>query len=228
MKKYLLVALLLLASNVSYAKIGRHNLQVNVGGGMSSLITIPVSFTSTPAPTEFNAGGGFTIELGYLFHSVRESGLVHGFDVRADFTMGFTSGDTELLLFVPGSGYSIVTGNKKTQSLLGGLAMTYTLGRQLKSGRLMFDVMGYGMAYGSASSTSTYKELTAPTIKVSGLAMQYVLPGVQYMMNNGLTIGWRNKLKVNLGELGGTGQLGFDTMISLGYTFGGGKQPWEN
>ena len=226
MKKYLLVALLLLASNVSYAKLGRHNLQVNVGGGMSSLITIPIGFAGT-SETEFNAGGGFTVELGYLFHSVRESGIIHGFDLRADFTMGFVSGDVDLILSGGGSVPSIVTGTKNVKSLYGGLAMTYTLGRQLKSGRLMFDVTGYGMAYGSADSVSAYQTLTSTPISVSGLAMQYVLPGVQYIMNNGVTIGWRNKLKINLGELGGVGQFGFDTMVSLGYTFGSGKQAWE-
>ena len=226
MKKYLLSTLLLLASNVSYAKLGRHNLQVNVGGGMSSLIIQPAIFGANKE-THFNTGGGFTIELGYLLHSVRESGIIHGFDLRADFTMGFTSGKQNVVL--SGGLFPIIAvGTQDATSLYGGFAMTYTLGRQLTSGRLMFDVIGYGMTYGSVDYTLEYKNLIPLSGSASGIAMQYILPGVQYIMNNGLTIGWRNKFKLNLGQLGSAGQFGFDTMVSLGYTFGSGKQPWEN
>lgn len=214
MKKYLLVALLLLASNMSYAELKRHNLQVNVGGGPSYLFPRFSDLFTRISETEFNAGGGFTVELGYLFHSVRASGLVHGFDLRADFTMGFTSGETDLIL----SG---------TQSLYGGIAMTYTLGWQSFLGRLMFDVIGYGITYSSTESVLTYSTLTE-TEKVSGIVAQYVLPGLQYIMPNGLTIGLRNKFKINFGDLGSAGLFGLDTMVSLGYTFGSGKQPGDS
>lgn len=225
MKKYLLLAMLLLVNNSLYAKLGRHNLQVNVGGGFSSLIMLPTMGSAT----QFSKGGGLTVELGYLLHSVRESGIIHGFDLRADFTMGFLSGKQELLLLT-GSWpfFAIVTGNQTTQNMYGGFAMTYTVGRQLTSGRLMFDVIGFGITYGVADYTLTYKSATPLSSTASGIAAQFVFPGVQYIMNNGFTFGWRNKFKINGGKLGRLGKFGFDTMVTLGYTFGGGKQPWEN
>ncbi|MGL4367891.1 MAG: hypothetical protein ACRCTQ_06405 [Brevinemataceae bacterium] len=69
MRNIILFIIMLVLNTISYAKIGRHNLQINVGGV------------------------AFTTELGYLLHSVRQSGTIHGFDPRGNFSMSFVIGD---------------------------------------------------------------------------------------------------------------------------------------
>ena len=147
MKRITLLCALLVMSTMSYAKIGRHNLQINIGSGYQSAYTPETSgfeyingrptFVKYP---ELSTGGGmFTAELGYLLHSVRQNNIIHGFDLRAHFTLGALKGD-------------FMDTKLSSKKMYGGFAMTYTLGRQLKSGRLMFDIIGYGFQYGTTDT----------------------------------------------------------------------------
>ena len=225
MKRITLLCALLVMSTMSYAKIGRHNLQINIGGGYQSVYTPETtSFTYLPGSSipvaatypELSTGGGmFTVELGYLLHSVRQNNVVHGLDMRGHFTMGFLKGD-------------YMSTQLDSQKMYVGGTMAYTLGRQLKSGRLMFDILGFGFQYGTTETVvSAPGETSQSTGSAVNLGIQYVAPGVQYIMNNGLTIGWRNKIDLNFGAQRHAGLVGFNTAVTIGYTFGGGKQPWE-
>ena len=222
MKRITLLCALLVMSTMSYAKIGRHNLQINIGSGYQSAYTPETSgfeyingrptFVKYP---ELSTGGGmFTAELGYLLHSVRQNNIIHGFDLRAHFTLGALKGD-------------FMDTKLSSKKMYGGFAMTYTLGRQLKSGRLMFDIIGYGFQYGTTDTIVSAGGSSASTGSVGNMGIQYVVPGVQYIMNNGFTIGWRNKVDLNFGGQRHSGMLGFNTAVTLGFTFGSGKQPWE-
>ena len=225
MNRITLLCALLVMSTMSYAKIGRHNLQINIGGGYQMISTPETTgFVALPGgglgfgtiPKLSTGGGMFTLEVGYLFHSVRQNNLIHGFDLRGHFTMGSLKGDwmgTQL----------------DSDKMYGGVAMTYTLGGQLKSGRLMFDILGFGAQYGTTETVvSVPGETSASTGSAANLGFQFVVPGIQYIMNNGLTVGWRNKIDLNIfGAERHTGTRGFNTAITLGFTFGGGKQPWE-
>ena len=222
MKKFTLLCALLVMSTISYAKIGRHNLQINIGGGYQSTYTPeerPLYFSGTQITEgvpEFSTGGVmFNTELGYLFHSVRKNNIIHGFDLRAHFTLGALKGD--------------FMGTKvASKKMYGGATMTYTLGRQLKSGRLMFDIFGFGFQYGTTETVlSATGETSQSTGSVPNIGIQYVVPGVQYIMNNGFTVGWRNKVDFSYGAPRHTGMLGFNTAVTLGFTYGSGKQPWE-
>lgn len=223
MKRITLLCALLVMSTMSYAKIGRHNIQINIGGGYQMVSTpaepglIFMGTQMTPDIPELSTGGGmFTMELGYLFHSVRQNNLIHGFDVRGHFTMGFLKGD-------------FMDTQLDSKKMYGGATMTYTLGGQLKSGRLMFDILGFGAQYGTTETVvSAPGQTSQSTGSTANIGFQFVVPGIQYIMNNGLTVGWRNKIDLNIfGAKRHTGLIGFSTGITLGFTYGGGKQPWE-
>ena len=223
MKKITLLCALLLMSTMSYAKPGRHNLQINIGGGYQSANTaeelgFTIGGTTYGGAPEVAVGGGmFILELGYLLHSVRQNNIIHGLDIRGHFTMSFLKGDYATVL------------DQYSNKMYGGFAMSYTVGRQLKSGRLMFDVFGFGAEYGTTNLDLKLDGVTQLTDNVSDLRLQYILPGVQFIMNNGVTIGWRNKLETLAGDTKRyAGTWGFNTGVTIGFTFGGGKQPWEN
>lgn len=98
----------------------------------------------------------------------------------------------------------------------------------------MFDIIGFGLTFGALTSEriGKYTDTTKPDIssgqvKNFTMGMQYILPGVQYIMDNGFTMGWRNKFNIYFGGLASHGIFGVDTAITVGYTFGSGKQPWE-
>ena len=148
----------------------------------------------------------FTLEVGYLFHSVNTNNMVHGFDMRLGFSMSFLEGDYDKIY------------DQTFEKIYGDFAMAYTLGRQLKSGRLMFDIIGVGVAFGFGD-TKYYlngSEVLEGDNSFT-LGMYYILPGVQYMMNNGFTIGWRNKFELNTSYFLA---LGINTVVTLGFTFG--------
>ena len=213
MKKITLLCALLVMSNMSYAKIGRHNLQINIGGGYQTAFrgAIP-AYTGIfgyeyPAKPEISLGGGmFTLEVGYLFHSVRKNNMVHGFDMRLGFSMSFLKGDYDTMY------------NQNFKKTYGEFAMAYTLGRQFESGRLMFDIIGVGVAFGFGDTKFHLNGVEALEGDNSfTLGMYYVLPGIQYMMNNGFTVGWRNKVELNTSYFL---TLGINTALTLGFTFG--------
>ncbi len=220
MKNFTLLCALLLMSTTSYAKIGRHNLQINIGGGYQTSDRGEISAFTTyffglplhhPARPAVSLGGGmFTAEVGYLFHSVRENHTVHGFDMRASFSMSFLKGDYDKIY------------DQNFEKMYGEFAMAYTLGRQLKSGRLMFDILGVGVAFGATDNK--YYLNGAPALEGDNdfsFGTYYILPGIQYMTDSGFTIGWRNKAEINTSHFL---SIGINTAITIGITLGSGEK----
>ena len=228
MKRITLLCALLVMSTTSYAKIGRHNLQINIGGGYQVDVggaDIEV-LNSTPGDTI--SGGLFTVELGYLLHSVRKNNTVHGLDIRANFTTAFLRDENYNFSFSEG-GSVPKKFNHVSDKLSGGIVMAYTVGYQFKSGsRLMFDIAGVGVQYSTMNTKISVDDVVlGNNLKGQSVGIQYVFPGVQYIMNNGFTIGLKNKF--NLVVQGGPNIAYFDvsTAVTLGFTYGSGKQPWE-
>ena len=231
MKRITLLCALLIMSSISYAEIGRHNLQINIGGGYQNLrspnpnsfLALIFSPLEIPFPETIMNGGTFTIDVGYLFHSVRQNNWIHGLDLRANFSVALFDGTHK--------GPVIGDFDQNSDRLSGGFAMIYTFGHQLKSGRLMFDIIGYGLNYSTMNTERSQNNVTTATY-TEIIAMQYIFPGVQFIMNNGLTIAWRNKFEIDLIGTGADKTLsnlyGITTAVTFGFTFGSGKQPWEN
>ena len=217
MKNVTLLCALLLISTTSYAKIGRHNLQINIGGGYQtsdrgaiSSYTGIFGFVYPAKPAVSLGGGMFTAEVGYLFHSVRENNMVHGFDMRASFSMSFLKGDYDKIY------------DQNFEKMYGEFAIAYTLGRQLKSGRLMFDILGVGVAFGATDNK--YYLNGAPALEGDNdfsFGTYYILPGIQYMTDSGFTIGWRNKAEINTSHFL---SIGINTAITIGITLGSGEK----
>ena len=216
MKRITLLCALLIISTMSYAKIGRHNLQINIGGGYQTASrggrdAYTTDFwwgtIESPARPAVSVDGGmFTLEIGYLFHSVRKNNMVHGFDMRAGFSMSFLEGDYDTIY------------NQTFEKIYGEFAMAYTVGCQLESGRIMFDILGVGVHFGAAD-TKYYLNGSETLEGRSSLSVgvYYIFPGIQYIMNNGFTIGWRNKFELlNFSHF----LPGFNTSITFGFTFG--------
>ncbi len=112
---------------------------------------------------------------------------------------------------------------RETVFTQGMLAMTYTMGKQFPTSRLMFDTIGFGMFFSQIDTKYTQKNIPDIDVLTEHFGIQVILPGVQYILNNGFTIGWRNKLEIHIGHFGPPqtlGIFGLDMTISLGYTFG--------
>lgn len=212
MKLFLYLSLILFINNISHAKLGRHNIQINIGGGYE---VNQVNNILNKSELNYTLGGGmFSVELGYLLHSVQKNSLIHGFDLRTTFTMGFLSASPSSTLF------------RETLFTQGMFAMTYTLGKQLSNSRLMFDTIGFGGFFSRIDTRYTQKDTQNIDISTDHFGIQIILPGVQYILNNGFTIGLRNKLEIHIGHFGPAqilGIFGFDTTVSFGYTFGKGE-----
>ncbi|MGL4563587.1 MAG: hypothetical protein ACRCVW_07030 [Brevinema sp.] len=223
MKKIFLLLVFILSVANLHATLGRHNLQVNVLSGYH--------YTETQTPykggyifngiTSMPGGGVIGLELNYMLHSVRESGTIHGLDIRSFFKADFAKG---LVQKIP----NLASCYLKIKGLTGGLTLSYSVGKKLKSGRLMFDILGFGIQGGShkliAKLDSRIPALM-PSIKVSAnynfLGVNYVIPGISYILDNGFTFAWRNSLGFNiLLQHMWQPKLTIDSYISLGYTFG--------
>lgn len=155
----------------------------------------------------------FNIELGYLLHSVRASKTIHAMDLRLGFDASFPWFEDNYML------------ERKTsfQYFLGSFNITYAAGREIKGHRLMFDVIGYGAAFGSYNEEYTLGQEGIYTVqsKKKGLALRidFTLPlGINFMASNGVSVGFRHRFSYFV--LGGWPFMEYNMSFRLGYAFG--------
>lgn len=225
MKKILMAGLLFLAVSPSWAKLGKHNLLLSFNAGMGIYHDKNTGLESL----RYSLGGGgrtrakalLGFDIGYLLHSVRESGTVHGMDLRLG-----VLGD------LPTTGYSGTLGSYDSffssqplqnftfrNPMLLTLSIAYTPGRQFKTFRWMFDVIGasFSLAFASVANVDTgekYGGIFAGTTITLPLGMHFIL-------NNGSYFAVRHFIVVN--PYSGSARepvTKYALMFSLGYAFG--------
>lgn len=224
MKKILVASLLFFAVAPSWAKIGRHNLLLSFNAGAG--IYHDKNMNSNSIRYSLGNGGqargkallGF--DIAYLLHSVRESGTVHGMDLRLG-----------VLGELPTTGYSGTLGTGSLFSLqstqqftfsnpmLLTLSVGYTPGHQFKNFRWMFDIFGasFSLAFASVHNINTgekYGGVYAGTTITLPLGMHFIL-------NNGAYAAVRHFIVVNpYSQSAREPVTKYALMFSLGYAFG--------
>jgi len=217
-----LFALLLISSGQAYASVGTHNGTINVGGAFN------FATTSSNAPTgqekkdstETFLGGGFNVELGYLYLS--SGTLIQGFDTRLSFGMNYDG------VYQKG-GNPVNFPKSMSQSLdtmYFQVGTTYQLGTVLGKGRILVDVLGLNLGIISLKDVLNQKvaETESTIIQKGGNAflIGINLPlGTQYIFDNGFTLGFRHRLDFALGgERSGLGGESNGTTTTIFYDKG--------
>lgn len=223
---FLLFLFILLSNSINstlYA-IGTHNF-IFTAGGESSVARVPGYLASSALgpyvdmPSFSMYGGGFRFELGYLFHHVTSKNIVHGIDMRASFMMHWQKG--KVIQRPQGKV------NQNTQSIGHNLTMTYTLGKQTKSGhRIMFDIIGFGYSIQNYDvyRTVSYTDFSPSQSKNWGskfiVGYDFVIPGFHLITKNGFTFGFRTLLRSNIVLKEPLPNMNLLNSLYFGYTFG--------
>jgi len=197
MKKFLLIISLLLV-NQGYATVKTHNFTINFGGGYDYFKTQlkkkdGVTDSMVDATRAKYNGGGFNVELGYLYYHVLDNAMVYGADTRVGFTATFADltsfGGVKHDIDVQWNGYS------------GSIGSTFQLGRlftgtqlnnsRIKSVRFMADIIGF-----SLGGSSLYHSSSVDISRLgSNFNIGFILPGgFQTVFENGFMVGLRHKI----------------------------------
>ena len=221
MKNMFYAVLLCFLTLPAWAGVGKHNLLVNFTVG-PSIFPDPSAINDL---NEDNVGVGLGsvvnvkntraialmgLEIGYLLHSVRASGTIHGLDLR----LGIW-GD------LPTSGYSDAFSRYKNPVIFN-VAINYTPGIQFKKMRLLFDVIGINIA----SSFAKVEDITTGGKGTAYFpAFIWTLPlGSHFILNNGVYFGIRHHIVLNAFARSSTVSFfKYSLMFNIGYAFGGGK-----
>ena len=200
MKKLLLIMSLLLV-NQGYAVVKTHNFTINFGGGYDYFKTQlkkkdGVTDAMVDATRAKYNGGGFNVELGYLYYHILDNDMVYGADTRVGFTATFADltsyGNVNIDGFGEGfqwNGYS------------GSISSTFQLGQvftgeqlknsRIKSVRFMADVIGFSLGGSSLYHTSSLESSHLG----DNFNIGFILPGgFQTVFNNGFMVGLRHKI----------------------------------
>ena len=200
MKKLLLIVSLLLV-NQGYATVKTHNFTINFGGGydyfkIQANKKSGITDSMVDATRAKYGGGGFNVELGYLYYHVLDNDMVYGADTRIGFTATFADlnsyGEINMKdrdIDVRLNGYS------------GSIGSTFQLGRiftgaqlnnsRIKSVRFMADIIGFSLGGSSLyHNNSTDKNRLGDNFNIG-----FILPGgFQTVFDNGFMVGLRHKL----------------------------------
>lgn len=248
--KYLLLGFVLLAVPM-YAKVGTHNFVLKAGGGVNlstrQFVKGIVSDAYAEASKEKMQGGIVSVETGYQYFHTANS-VVQGIDMLVGFSYSFTEMISKggiILNTSPGIGTQVYH-----LGMFGSFGSTYSVGRQFTKSKLMFDILGLQMMFGSW--TFQYNVPTPPSsyfpdssnyqsiMKNAGtvLAIGLNLPlAPQYIMDNGFIVGLRHSitflLPVTNGENGehplkdsilnkrNADYISYNIQLSIGFMVGG-------
>ena len=202
MKKLLLIMSLLLV-NQGYAVVKTHNFTINFGGGYDYFKTQlkkkdGVTDAMVDASREKYNGGGFNIELGYLYYHILDNDMVYGADTRVGFTATFADLTSYGNVNIDGYGEGV-----QWNGYSGSIGSTFQLGRiftgdqlknsRIKSVRFMADVIGVSLGGSSLYHTSSVtKSHLGDNFNIG-----FILPGgFQTVFENGFMVGLRHKIDV--------------------------------
>ena len=205
--KLVLLMIIMFLSSFNYATVGQNNLQITVGGNMNYTKTVNNTAWAGIKPKNEYIGGGFDITLGHLYLS--QGALIHGFDTKARFAMNFSpltkvngeKFDPEAIGY---DKYGSTTLNTSGFSL----GTTYMIGNKLGKGRLMINVLGLNLGYLSATYTNIkISTSTTYSTHINKYADSFLLGvelplGIQYIFDNGLSLGFSHRLDFSFGKDG--------------------------
>lgn len=197
MKKFLLIISLLLV-NQGYATVKTHNFTINFGGGYDYFKTElkkkdGVTDALVDASRAKYNGGGFNVELGYLYYHILDNDMVYGADTRVGFTATFADftslGGIKYDVDAQWNGYS------------GSIGSTFQMGRlftgaqlnnsRIKSIRFMADIIGFSLGGSSLYHTSS----VSSSHLGDNFNIGFILPGgFQTVFENGFMVGLRHKI----------------------------------
>ena len=216
MKRFSILLLSIFFTASAYASIGTHNGLVSIGGGLGYNST--TNNTLNPLAGVANGagyvGGGYTIELGYLYLKDANS-FIHGVDTRLSFGQHFNSQTT-----ADGEKIELPEGVKSSfDTTFFQVGTTYQIGLKTGPGRLMIDIFGLNLGYLSANinSSSTGAGMTFESKNKMGnnFLLGFNLPlGINYIMDNGLMIGFRHRIDMAFGAEYGMLESSDGTTIS--------------
>ena len=201
MKKLLLIMSLLLV-NQGYAVVKTHNFTINFGGGYDYFKIQPskkdgVTDAMVDAARAKYSGGGFNVELGYLYYHVLDNDMVYGADTRVGFTATFADMTSygginvkEHDMDIQLNGYS------------GSIGSTFQLGQvftgeqlknsRIKSVRFMADIIGFSLGGSTLYHTNSIDKNRLG----DNFNLGFILPGgFQTVFENGFMVGLRHKLE---------------------------------
>ena len=202
MKKLLLIISLLLV-NQGYATVKTHNFTINFGGGYDYFKTqLKKKDGVTDAMVDNSRakynGGGFNVELGYLYYHILDNDMVYGADTRVGFTATFADLTSYGNVNIDGYGEGF-----QWNGYSGSISSTFQLGQvftgeqlknsRIKSVRFMADVIGF-----SLGGSSLYHTSSLESSHLGGnFNIGFILPGgFQTVFNNGFMVGLRHKIDV--------------------------------
>lgn len=212
-------------SNLSHTKISTHNGTINFGGAFN----VMRSAVNTAVGNEFYSqalGGGFSIELGYLY--LHETNIIHGLDTRASVGMNF-----DYYNMIAGSHLPDVL-SVRFDTIFFQVGTTYQLGLSVNKGRLLFDIIGINIGFLHAKEKIKLNDESLNDYNYgNNFLLGINLPiGIQYILDNGMMIGFRHRidllfsgpLKRNADETFGTTEternyIDYNININIGYAF---------
>ena len=200
MKKLLLIMSLLLV-NQGYAVVKTHNFTINFGGGYDYFKTQlkkkdGVTDAMVDATRAKYNGGGFNVELGYLYYHILDNDMVYGADTRVGFTATFADLTSYGNVNIDGYGEGF-----QWNGYSGSISSTFQLGQvftgeqlknsRIKSVRFMADVIGFSLGGSSLYHTSSLESSHLG----DNFNIGFILPGgFQTVFNNGFMVGLRHKI----------------------------------
>ncbi len=227
MKKLLI---LLILPVISHTAVLENNITVRIGGVFNAGFTIPNDITATEDYIrEFETlGGGYVAEVGYLW-LLRGESTIQAIDVRLGGGQSFGAATKAFGASIPTDPYSLNT--YITGVYIGA---THTIGTAAGPGIYMMDTLGFNLGWLGATvrcSVSSDGKATEKSIDYGNSFLFAVkLPlGMQYIFDNGISVGFRHRLDFAFGsESGshfGTGRyqnlhIIYNLTLSAGFTFG--------
>ncbi len=235
--KRLLVLLLLPV--ISHSFVFENNITARIGGAFNGGFIIPNDITATEEyNSEFETlGGGYSVEVGYLW--LQRGFLTQAVDARLGFGQNFGSADKAYGASI--THYPYVFNVRTMHAYVGA---TYTVGTMIGPGTFMVDTLGLNFGWMGAKVNYSYADSGATTETKMNYGNSFLLSvnlplGMQYIFNNGISLGFRHRVDFAFGaeyksksdgsyESGshfGTGSqqnlyIAYNLTISAGFTFG--------
>ncbi|MGL4394669.1 MAG: hypothetical protein ACRCS8_05540 [Brevinema sp.] len=223
MKKIMIMSVFVLSMTDLHAALGRHNLQLNFGGGYHIGVGSEFSdgrSTEFPevAPVSLFHGGIVAVEMGYVFHNVQFGGMIHGLNLIGEMNV-----DLSKALY---SANDTTKANLSRIRITGGLTLGYVVGRELEGDRFLFELIGLGLKGGYAQMDQMFTDSSGTTInslkRGNFLAAQIAIGSLQYIKPNGFTFGWRNKFSMPVYGTYHSSEpfIVWDSYLTMGVTIG--------